>query len=161
MIRYLQLFDVNPSYSIFCNRGTSGIEGSTSTAIGAACAVKEPTTLLTGDLSFFYDSNALWNSYIPKSFRIIIINNSGGGIFKIIPGPKSTNALQYFETPHQLTASHLAEMFNFEYLKANSINELNENLRHLYNDSEKPKILEVFTPSEINDQILTAYFKNL
>lgn len=161
LIRYLQLFDVNPSYSIFCNRGTSGIDGSTSTAIGAACAVKESTTLLTGDLSFFYDSNALWNSYIPKSFRIIIINNSGGGIFKIIPGPKSTNALQYFETPHQLTASHLAEMFNFEYLKANSINELNENLRHLYNDSEKPKILEVFTPSEINDQILTAYFKNL
>ncbi|AUC15638.1 2-succinyl-5-enolpyruvyl-6-hydroxy-3-cyclohexene-1-carboxylic-acid synthase [Tenacibaculum sp. SZ-18] len=161
LIRYLQLFDINSSYSVFCNRGTSGIDGSTSTAIGAACSVEESTTLLTGDLSFFYDSNALWNSYIPNNFRIIIINNSGGGIFKIIPGPKSTNALQYFETPHQLTANYLAKMFGFDYLHANSLNELNYNLVQFYNDSEKPKILEVFTPSEINDQILTAYFKSL
>ncbi|MFY7671455.1 2-succinyl-5-enolpyruvyl-6-hydroxy-3-cyclohexene-1-carboxylic-acid synthase [Tenacibaculum sp. MEBiC06402] len=161
LIRYAQLFDVSPTFTCYCNRGTSGIDGSTSTAIGAAYAAKKETTLLTGDLSFFYDSNALWNSYIPKSFRIIIINNSGGGIFKIIPGPKSTNALQYFETPHQLTANHLAEMFNFEYLTANTMDELSENLIHFYQESEKPKILEVFTPSEINDQILTAYFKSL
>jgi 2-succinyl-5-enolpyruvyl-6-hydroxy-3-cyclohexene-1-carboxylate synthase len=161
LVRYIQLFDVNPSFSVFCNRGTSGIDGSTSTAIGAAYAFENATTLLTGDLSFFYDSNALWNSYIPKDFRIIIVNNSGGGIFKIIPGPKSTNALKYFETPHQLTAVHLAKMFNFEYFSASSIQELNDNLTHFYQESEKPKILEVFTPSEINDQILTAYFKSL
>ena len=161
LIRYMQLFDVNPSFSVFCNRGTSGIDGSTSTAIGAAYAVDQSTTFLTGDLSFFYDSNALWNSYVPKGFRIIIINNSGGGIFKIIPGPKSTNALKYFETPHQLTANHLAKMFNFEYFSVTSIEELDESLKSFYHKSERPKILEVFTPSEINDQILTAYFKSL
>ena len=157
----MQLFDVNPSFSVFCNRGTSGIDGSTSTAIGAAYAVDQSTTFLTGDLSFFYDSNALWNSYVPKDFRIIIINNSGGGIFKIIPGPKSTNALPYFETPHQLTASHLAKMFNFEYFSVTSTEELDENLKSFYHKSERPRILEVFTPSEINDQILTAYFNSL
>ncbi|CAL2074665.1 2-succinyl-5-enolpyruvyl-6-hydroxy-3-cyclohexene-1-carboxylate synthase [Tenacibaculum sp. 190524A05c] len=161
LIRYMQLFDVNSTFSVFCNRGTSGIDGSTSTAIGAAFASDKPTTLLTGDLSFFYDSNALWNSYIPNDFRIIIMNNSGGGIFKIIPGPKSTNALQYFETPHQLTANHLAEMFNFEYEKATSLEELEEKLVGFYEHSEKPKILEVFTPSEINDQVLKEYFNSL
>ncbi len=161
LIRYMQLFDVNSTFSVFCNRGTSGIDGSTSTAIGAAFASDRPTTLLTGDLSFFYDSNALWNAYIPNDFRIVLINNSGGGIFKIIPGPKSTNALQYFETPHQLTANHLAEMFNFEYLKATSLEELEEQISSFYNVSKKPKILEVFTPSELNDKVLTAYFNSL
>ena len=110
IIRYAQLFNVNDSLTVFCNRGTSGIDGSTSTAIGAAFAEKKQTVFITGDLSFFYDSNALWNAYIPSNFRIIIVNNSGGGIFRFIPGPKSTNALAYFETPHQLTAEHLCKM---------------------------------------------------
>ncbi|CAM1374511.1 2-succinyl-5-enolpyruvyl-6-hydroxy-3-cyclohexene-1-carboxylic-acid synthase [Tenacibaculum xiamenense] len=161
VIRYTQLFDLNPSLKVFCNRGTSGIDGSTSTAIGASIEVEEQTVFITGDVSFYYDSNALWNSYIPKSFRIIILNNSGGGIFKIIPGPKSTNALKYFETPHGLTAEHLAKTYNFEYCSARNINELNENLIDFYKESDKPKILEVFTPSDINDVILKEYFKNL
>ena len=159
IIRYAQLFSVKDSINIFCNRGTSGIDGSTSTAIGAAFAQNNQTVFITGDLSFFYDSNALWNKNIPKSFRIIIINNSGGGIFKIIPGPKSTNASKYFETPHCLTAEHLCKMHDFEYQKAFSTESVNEQLKGFYETSEKPKILEIFTPSEENDLILTAYFK--
>jgi len=159
IIRYAQLFSVKDSINIFCNRGTSGIDGSTSTAIGAAFAKNNQTVFITGDLSFFYDSNALWNKNIPKSFRIIIINNSGGGIFKIIPGPKSTNASKYFETPHCLTAEHLCKMHDFEYQKAFSTESVNEQLKGFYETSEKPKILEIFTPSEENDLILTAYFK--
>ena len=93
IIRYAQLFSIDATNTVFCNRGTSGIDGSTSTAIGAAFANKNQTTFITGDISFFYDSNGLWNSNIPNNFRIILINNSGGGIFKIIPGPKSTNAI--------------------------------------------------------------------
>jgi 2-succinyl-5-enolpyruvyl-6-hydroxy-3-cyclohexene-1-carboxylate synthase len=159
IIRYAQLFSVKETINIFCNRGTSGIDGSTSTAIGAAFAHNNQTVFITGDLSFFYDSNALWNKNIPKSFRIIIINNSGGGIFKIIPGPKSTNASKYFETPHCLTAEHLCKMHDFEYQKAFSTESVNEHLKGFYETSEKPKILEIFTPSEENDLILTAYFK--
>lgn len=161
IIRYMQLFDLNPTLSVYCNRGTSGIDGSTSTAIGAAYANKEQTLLITGDLSFFYDSNALWNTNIPNSFRIILLNNNGGGIFKIIPGPKSTNALNYFETPHNLTAEHLAKMFNLEYVSASSIEEVNNKLTDFYSDSERPKILEVFTPSGLNDTVLKEYFNSL
>lgn len=161
IIRYVQLFNLNPTLKVFCNRGTSGIDGSTSTAIGASSIFKEQTVFVTGDLSFFYDSNALWNSYIPKNFRIIIINNSGGGIFKIIPGPKSTNALQYFETPHNLTAEHLAKMFGFKYESAANLSEVKSSIQEFYSIDEKPKILEIFTPSDINDVILQQYFKNL
>lgn len=161
VIRYTQLFELNATLKVFCNRGTSGIDGSTSTAIGAAIESKEQTVFVTGDVSFYYDSNALWNSYIPKSFRIIILNNSGGGIFKIIPGPKSTNALDYFETPHGLTAEHLAKTYGFGYRAAHNLEELNNSLIDFYQESGQPEILEVFTPSDINDVILKEYFNNL
>ena len=159
IIRYAQLFSFRESIKVFCNRGTSGIDGSTSTAIGAAVAFLGQTVFITGDLSFFYDSNALWNAHIPASFRIILVNNSGGGIFKIIPGPSTTNATQYFETPHCLTAEHLSKMHGFEYQKAYSTITINEQLESFYETSENPKILEIFTPSVENDLVLKNYFK--
>lgn len=159
IIRYAQLFTINSTVEVFCNRGTSGIDGSTSTAIGAAFANNKQTICITGDLSFFYDSNALWNKNIPKNFRIILINNSGGGIFKIIPGPSTTNAIKYFETPHCLTAEHLCKMYGFEYLKAYSSETIKQQLQGFYNESEQPKILEIFTQSSENDTILKDYFK--
>ena len=69
-IRYTQLFKINTTLDVFCNRGTSGIDGSTSTAIGSAVANNKPTVFITGDLSFLYDSNALWNNYIPNDFTL-------------------------------------------------------------------------------------------
>ncbi|MCC1483695.1 2-succinyl-5-enolpyruvyl-6-hydroxy-3-cyclohexene-1-carboxylic-acid synthase [Winogradskyella immobilis] len=159
-IRYTQLFQMPNDVTVFCNRGTSGIDGSTSTAIGAALASGKRTTFITGDLSFFYDSNALWNNYIPNSFRIIVINNSGGGIFRILPGHKNTeNFDTYFETKHQLTASHLCDMYGFYYSKASNDSELKTELSKFYNDENQPKLLEIFTPSEINDEVLLNYFK--
>lgn len=160
-IRYSQLFDVNATLQVFCNRGTSGIDGSTSTAVGATFAYKKPTVFITGDLSFFYDSNALWNTNIPKNFRIIILNNAGGGIFRFIPGPSTTNATDYFETPHNLTAEHLAKMYGFNYVSVTNLTELNKELKGFYTESNQPKIMEVFTPKEINDVVLKNYFKNL
>ena len=159
IIRYAQLFTIDKTNTVFCNRGTSGIDGSTSTAVGAAFASKNQTVFISGDLSFFYDSNALWNSNIPANFRIIVINNSGGGIFKIIPGPKSTNAAKYFETPHSLTAEHLCKMYGLDYLEATSTETVTTQLKGFYETSEKPKILEIFTPGKENDLILKEYFK--
>ena len=159
IIRYAQLFSIKKTVNVFCNRGTSGIDGSTSTAIGAAFSSEKQTVFITGDLSFFYDSNALWNTHIPASFRIIIINNSGGGIFKIIPGPSTTNAAAYFETPHCLTAENLSKMHGFEYQVAATTESVQNELERFYEPSEKPKILEIFTPSAKNDLVLTAYFK--
>ncbi|WP_431109207.1 2-succinyl-5-enolpyruvyl-6-hydroxy-3-cyclohexene-1-carboxylic-acid synthase [Winogradskyella poriferorum] len=159
-IRYSQLFQLRKDIAVFCNRGTSGIDGSTSTAIGAALANTQRTTFITGDLSFFYDSNALWNNYIPKNFRIIVVNNEGGGIFRILPGHKNTeNFDKYFETKHHLTAKQLCEMYGFEYSIASDEKSLDEALEKFYNGSKKPKLLEVFTPSNINDKVLLDYFK--
>lgn len=159
-IRYAQLFQINKSIAIFCNRGTSGIDGSTSTAIGCAVANTNQTTFITGDLSFFYDSNALWNMYIPKHFRIILVNNQGGGIFRILPGHKNTSNFEYFfETKHHLTAKQLCDMFQFEYHTASDENELETQLESFYNISEQPKLLEVFTPRTKNDSILLNYFE--
>jgi 2-succinyl-5-enolpyruvyl-6-hydroxy-3-cyclohexene-1-carboxylate synthase len=159
-IRYTQLFQMPTDVNVFCNRGTSGIDGSTSTAIGAAVASPQRTTFITGDLSFFYDSNALWNNYIPNTFRIIVINNGGGGIFRILPGHKNTeNFDTYFETKHQLTANHLCDMYGFDYSTATNEVDLKNELTTFYNISEQPKLLEIFTPSRVNDEILLEYFK--
>ncbi len=160
IIRYSQLFNHTKDNPIFCNRGTSGIDGSTSTAVGFALPSNEPVILVTGDISFFYDSNGLWNNYIPRNFRIILLNNGGGNIFKIIPGPNKTNALeQYFETEHHLTAEHLATMFGFDYAKVNDKPSLKNELESFYLPSSKPKILEIQTAHCDNAQILKEYFK--
>ena len=159
-IRYSQLFDLDNSWEVFCNRGTSGIDGSTSTAIGAALHHKLPTVLITGDLSFLYDSNALWNNYIRNDFKIIIINNSGGGIFKILPGADdSENFSTFFETKHDLNAKHLAKMYGFGYTSADSEESLSKSLSSFFEENVQPQILEIFTPSEINGEILLDYFK--
>jgi len=161
IIRYAQLFDVDPSVHVFCNRGTSGIDGSTSTAIGASVASKKQTILITGDISFLYDSNGLWNNYIPKSFRIIVVNNNGGGIFRFIPGPQTTNSLDYFETPHGLTAKQLSAMYGFGYSAVENIESLENTLKNFYLVEDEPKLLEIFTPTTLNDTVLKSYFKNL
>lgn len=161
-IRYIQLVDVENSIEVFCNRGTSGIDGSTSTAIGAAVANQKPTILITGDISFLYDSNALWNNYIPKGFKIILINNGGGGIFRILPGHQENETFNtYFETTHNLTAEHLAKMYQFDYFTAKDENELKNAWNAFITNDSKPVILEVFTPEKLNNTILLDYFKNL
>ncbi|MBQ0788098.1 MAG: 2-succinyl-5-enolpyruvyl-6-hydroxy-3-cyclohexene-1-carboxylate synthase [Oceanihabitans sp.] len=161
-IRYAQLFPINKTLEVFCNRGTSGIDGSTSTAVGCAVANTKQTVFITGDLSFFYDSNALWNNYIPTHFRIIVINNEGGGIFRILPGDKnSENFDTFFETKHQLSAKHLSEMYGFTYESATSQEALKVALSSFYLETGRPKILEVFTPRTVNDTTLLNYFKAL
>ncbi|MQP25831.1 2-succinyl-5-enolpyruvyl-6-hydroxy-3-cyclohexene-1-carboxylic-acid synthase [Flavobacterium sp. LMO8] len=161
-IRYLQLFDLDKSIQVFCNRGTSGIDGSTSTAIGAALASDLPTMLITGDISFLYDSNALWNNYIPTTFKIILLNNSGGGIFRILPGHQETETFNtYFETSHQLNASHLAKMYGLNYFEANDEASLQQQYTAFLNQNEKPSILEIYTPEKENNGILLDYFRGL
>jgi 2-succinyl-5-enolpyruvyl-6-hydroxy-3-cyclohexene-1-carboxylate synthase len=161
-IRYAQLIVIDSSIEVYCNRGTSGIDGSTSTAIGAAVANEKQTVFITGDIGFLYDSNALWNQYIPKNFKIILINNGGGGIFRILPGHEETPVFNtFFETSHCLTAEHLAKMYGFEYNIASDEASLETSLTALYAQNEKPSILEIFTPTLENDSILLQYFKEL
>jgi len=161
-IRYAQLFNIHSSIDVFCNRGTSGIDGSTSTAIGAALISNKPTVFITGDLSFLYDSNGLWNNYMPDNFKIIVVNNSGGGIFRILPGAKNTAYFnEYFETKHTYNTKYLCEMYDIEYQKADSDASLTEKLASFFTSKSKPSLLEIFTPSEINDIVLLDYFKEI
>ena len=161
-IRYAQLFHSKADWQVYCNRGTSGIDGSTSTAIGASVVSPLPTLLITGDLSFFYNSNALWCNYIPKNFKIIVINNAGGGIFRILPTNKETSFFETFqETTHSLTAEHLCKMYRLSYLQAQCEEEVLKALEVFFKEKEMPMLLEIFTPKEVNAGVLKDYFLSL
>ncbi len=162
-VRYSQLMPLDKSCVVYANRGTSGIEGSTSTAIGGHQVNPEKcTVLITGDLSFFYDINALWSNYIKPNFRIIVMNNQGGGIFRILPGTKSLPHFEtFFETQHNRNAKLVSEEFGFEYISADSKESLDEALKNFYSPSTKPKLLEVNTPRELNDELLLNFFDYL
>lgn len=161
-IRYAQLFEYRNR--ILCNRGTSGIDGSTSTAMGYAIKSRRPTLLVTGDLSFFYDINGLWNQYIPPFTRIIIFNNSEGNIFKIIPGPMNSNPNvldELIATRHHRSAELLARHFGFDYTRAEDEHTLERVLNNFFNPDSKPRILEVYTGEINNADILKGYFNFL
>ncbi len=159
VVRYILLSDSRNDLQYLGNRGVAGIDGCTSTAVGSSYISQKPTTLITGDIAFFYDSNAFWNDLVSRNLKIIVINNSGGGIFRIIPGPETTgDALgKFFETTHNRTADSLAAMFGIKYIKAHNLSELQEGLRSLYQESNCT-ILEVFTPRLENDKVQKDYF---
>lgn len=161
-IRYAQLFSVKPTVEVYCNRGTSGIDGSTATAIGSSVVSKKPTVLFTGDLSFFYDSNGLWNQYIPLDFKIVLINNQGGGIFRVLPGKSDDEEFKtYFETVHELQAKSICELHGFSYQSVHDKSGLEEALSNFYSASKGPSLLEVKTPRTENETVLLDFFKSL
>ncbi|MEO2099730.1 MAG: thiamine pyrophosphate-binding protein [Flavobacteriaceae bacterium] len=161
-IRYAQLFSWPENTRVFCNRGTSGIDGSTATAVGASQVSQRPTILITGDLSFFYDINGLWNNYLSKDFKIIMINNGGGGIFRILPGEKDSPKYDtYFETVHQKDARHIAKNFGLKYHRVKSLRSLKRKLPRFFRSSGKPALLEIQTPRKLNDEVLLNYFKTM
>lgn len=159
-VRYAQLFDKRDDLFFYSNRGTSGIDGCTSTAAGMADISDKCMTLISGDISFFYDSNAFWNDHL-KNLKVMVINNGGGGIFRIIDQPENVGDTELlFETRHQRKAEGMAQAFGIRYLSANDENSLKEALSSLYLDNS-PTILEIFTPTEKNALILKNYFSHL
>ena len=161
-IRYAQLFSVKPSVAVYCNRGTSGIDGSTATAIGSGVTSQVQTTLVTGDLGFFYDSNGLWNKYIPKDFKIILINNQGGGIFRVLPGKTDSEHFRtYFETVHDLSAKSLCTLHGLEYYSAHNKESLSSELSAFFQRNNGPSLLEIKTPRTKNEGVLMNFFKTL
>lgn len=153
-VRYVNFLGKRPQ-EIICNRGTSGIDGSNSTAVGCTFTTKDPVTLITGDMAFFYDRNAFWHNYSTPNLRVIIINNHAGGIFRLIDGPaKQPELEEFFETKQQLSANHLAEEFGFFYIKVKNQQELESALIDFYEPSIQPKILEIESSSAKNAEIL-------
>jgi 2-succinyl-5-enolpyruvyl-6-hydroxy-3-cyclohexene-1-carboxylate synthase len=153
VVRYCQLFEPNNTIEYRCNRGTSGIDGSTSTAIGAAIVNPEKEhILISGDISFLYDSNSLWNKYLPKNLKIIVVNNYGGGIFRIIPGPANSKQLEtFFEAKHNQNIAKIASAFNCEYTLIQDPKTLNKELSTFLNkNGENMCLLEIVTDSNQN-----------
>ena len=160
-VRYAQLFDDFNGITSYSNRGTSGIDGCVSTAIGAANCNTEPVILITGDLSFFYDSNALWNQYIPDNLKIIVVNNGGGGIFRFIPGPSDTEELeQFFASGHSMNGEHIAMQYNIDYSRCENSDDLKKSLQVFLN-KKSVAILEIMTPVNNNARVLKDYFSLL
>ncbi len=159
-VRYVQLFDRNQSLTYLANRGTSGIDGSTSTAVGFATSEKDKNHLLiSGDVAFIYDSNGLWNRAFPQNLKIIVINNSGGGIFRIIEGPDTTAELEpFFEAHHPVSIAHLVKAFGLDYRSACNLEDLEAILPEFFNHSGAV-VLEIGTSKKENPVALKQYFR--
>jgi len=160
-VRWTQLFPARTDLTYICNRGTSGIDGSLSTAAGYALASQQPTVFLTGDLSFIYDSNGLWNNYIGSNLKIVVMNNNGGNIFRFI-GDKELMAksLDFFTTPHNVKIKALVEAYGLNYMSCETAGNLDDSIHKLL-DADKATVLEIFTDADLNTDNYKEYFKNI
>ncbi|MCL4153343.1 UNVERIFIED_CONTAM: hypothetical protein GTU68_061014 [Idotea baltica] len=161
-VRYSNIFGIDPNKNILVNgnRGVGGIDGTLSTAAGAASTTSKIVTIITGDLAFFYDSNGLWNDNLPANLRVILINNSGGNIFRIIPGPDSCDELeQFFESKHTLNAKGISETFGLDYYFCSEMATVENCIPDFYNPSKQAAaVLEIKTNNELSAKVLKTYF---
>ena len=145
-VRYANLIglsDRKKGIQVFANRGTSGIDGCTSTAVGHALSDDNVHVLITGDMAFFYDQNAFWNNYPVANLRIILLNNHGGAIFGMIDGPQGLpEAPEYFITRQNRTATYVAEEFGFDYTITGSVAEAVPLLDNFFRPDGGTRILE-------------------
>ena len=163
-IRYAQLFTIPPRVEICCNRGVNGIEGSLSTAIGYAVASTKLNFIIIGDLSFFYDMNALWNSNFGCNLRILLLNNGGGEIFQALPGLKMEDKTRRFVTAtHKTSAKGWAKERGFSYLPVHNDEELTSAMAVFTQSAphNQPMLMEVFTDASEDVRLLKEYFHQL
>ena len=160
-VRYAQLFTVPATVEVCCNRGTSGIEGSLSTAVGYAAASDKLNFVVIGDLSFFYDMNALWNGNFDANLRILLLNNGGGEIFHTLPGLEMSGTSHKFITAvHKASAKGWAEDRGFLYQKVEDEVQLEEAIQ-LFTQPEpmtQPVLVEVFTNKNKDARILKDFY---
>lgn len=155
---YIGLAAAQKGVKVFSNRGTCGIDGCTSTAVGHALESDIPNILITGDLAFFYDRNAFWHNYALPNLRIILLNNHGGVIFKMLDGPgRMPEADEYFITRQQLNARKLCEEYAFDYLKLDNRRKIKNLLKDFFDFDGKTKVLELESDILLNK----AIFENL
>jgi 2-succinyl-5-enolpyruvyl-6-hydroxy-3-cyclohexene-1-carboxylate synthase len=159
-VRYVNMLSlsINNKINVFANRGTSGIDGCLSTAVGSAMLTDKLTISFIGDVAFFYDRNALWNNYLHANLRIIVFNNNGGGIFRLIDGPSQQPELnEFFETKQNLTAKSTAEEAGLSYFAVSNQQDLEKILPIFLLNNGKAKCLEITTSGEINQAVFKAF----
>ncbi len=158
-VRYANYVGVSGQHTeVFSNRGTSGIDGCMSTAVGAALATDKPVFLLIGDVAFFYDRNALWHPHLPPNLRIILLNNHGGGIFRMIDGPADLPERErYFETVHHTNARRTVEDVGAAYFVSKSMEELAEEWARFAASSDRIHLLEIETDGSVNQTVFEEF----
>ena len=160
--RYAQLFDRTRGQRFFSNRGTSGIDGCTSTAVGAAFATGKPTTLITGDVAFCYDGNAFWNEHLSPELKVIVIDNGGGNIFRYIEGPdQDPELLKWFESPHGRDIPAMVKSFGIPCYTAHDEASLKSGLADLFKPHDTPAVLFIKTDAVVSPKVLRKYFTKL
>ena len=156
----VRLACIYAQHYVWCNRGVNGIEGSLSTAAGFSLATDALTVCVIGDLSFFYDQNALWNSNIGGNLRIVLLNNSGGGIFRQLKGlDKSPVATSFVAAQHETTAQGICTQNDIGYISAKDMGEMQIGIVTLLTrETNRPMLLEVFTDVDEDMKAMADYF---
>ena len=156
----VRLANIYACHYVFCNRGVNGIEGSLSTAAGFSLETDQTVYCVLGDLSFFYDSNALWNEELRGNLRILLLNNGGGGIFEKFEGLQGSPARERFVmAKHHASAEGICQSYQVAYRAAHNMDELEEEIYWLQQEQgERPMLLEVFTDSANDAKILKSYY---
>jgi 2-succinyl-5-enolpyruvyl-6-hydroxy-3-cyclohexene-1-carboxylate synthase len=161
-VRYAQLFCSRSDISYFSNRGTSGIDGCISTAAGAAAVTDKLNVLLIGDLTFLYDSNGLWNNNLPKNLLIIVMDNGGGNIFRVIDSGSEVEKIRPFvEAPHNVRINDLCASYGVSYLYANSLDSLSDALDQSFKPNSSAVVIHIETSGSASAEIYKQYFKYL
>ncbi len=148
-------------HPVWCNRGVNGIEGSLSTAAGFSVVSSDRVFCVIGDLSFFYDQNALWNQNLRGNLRILLLNNGRGGIFNMLSGLEQSPARdQMVAAAHHTSAEGVCSQNHIVYLRADGPHQLTQAVDALLNiESDRPVLLEVFTDPSDDERTLRDYYK--
>jgi len=158
-VRYAHLVPAREDLTCHANRGTSGIDGCVSTAVGAAMVSDEQHLLVVGDLGFVYDSNAMWNKDFPGNLRVVVLNDGGGGIFRLLEGPSRMDFFEEFSvTHHPVSLELLSQAFGRGFLRAENGQELEEKLESLFMPGNMAVVLEVDTTGSENSRIFKDFF---
>jgi len=161
-VRYSQLVPVREDLTYFSNRGTSGIDGSLSSAVGAAMVSGDQHLLLIGDLSFVYDSNGLWNQDFPKNLRIMVLNDGGGGIFRLLEGPDRMDFFETFSvTHHPVSLELLSQAFGRSFLRVSDMEGLQHVLQQMKQTGAAPAVVEVDTTGCENSRIFKSFIQQI
>lgn len=159
----VRLACIYAQHYVWCNRGVNGIEGTLSTAAGFSLAAEALTVCVIGDLSFFYDQNALWNTNINGNLRIILLNNCGGGIFRQLPGLEGSPVADTFVgAAHDTTAQGICTQNDIGYMSAKNMDEMQIGVVSLLTrDTDRPMLLEVFTDADADSKAMADYLSSL
>ena len=159
----IRLANIYARHAVYCNRGVNGIEGSLSTAAGFSCVADERVFCVTGDLSFFYDQNALWNQNLRGNFRILLLNNGKGGIFNMLHGLEQSPARdRLIAAQHTTTAEGICRQNQVAYRQAGDMDQMQKGIDWLLQtESEHPLLLEVLTDAEEDERVFKEYYHTL